>query len=99
MVDFDPVPTTARIAAQWSLTLSVFAGTLFVVVLVLGVGGASDVVTIFAPAAVVVTVLATIGAVIALRHPRTRSVGITAAFILVPCVVLSALTIFALFSR
>lgn len=99
MANFDPVPTTARVAAQWGLTLSVFAGMLFIVVLVLGVGGSADLVAWFAPAAVLVTAVGLVAAVIATRNSRTRSLGITALFILVPCVVLSGLTIIALLTR
>lgn len=99
MAEFQPISTRARLAAQWALTLAIFAGMLFIVVLVMGVGGSVDLVTWFAPAAVIVTVAGLIAAVIATRDRRTRSMGITALFILVPCVVLSGLTILALLSR
>lgn len=88
----------ARAISVSAITLAVFAGTLFIVVIVLGSGGSTSVAQLFGPIAIGATAIGIAAAVVATVQRRTRTVGITALLVLVPCVVLSLLTIVALTS-
>ncbi len=99
MVTYEKLPLGPRLAAQGALTLAITAGSLFILIVVLGTGGSTELADIFGPIAVVATVLGIVTGILATINPRTRTVGITALFILVPCLFLSALTLVALLSR
>ena len=99
--EFEPVPLRgfARLAAQGGLLLAVFAGTIFLVIVILGAGGSQHLAPVFGPVAVVATALGLIAGVIAIVNPRSRGLGITTVVILLPCTLLSFLTIVAAVSR
>ena len=97
MSDTERPPLTgfARVVSLAAITLAVFAGTIFIVVIVLGSGGVQSVARVFGPLGIGATVLGLVAAVFAITQQRTRVLGITALLVLLPSVVLSLLTIVA----
>ena len=95
--DTEPPPLRgpARIISLAAITLAIFAGTLFIVVIVLGSGGSASVALIFGPIAIGATLFGVVAAILATGQPRTRSLGIVALLVLVPSIVLSLLTLVA----
>lgn len=98
MSDTEPPPLSgrARAISLSAIILAIFAGTVFIVVLVLGSGGSESVPQVFGPVAIVATALGLVAAIIATSARRTRTLGITALLVLLPSVVLSLLTLVAL---
>jgi hypothetical protein len=99
--EFEPVPLKGfpRIAAQGGLVLAIFAGTIFIIIVVLGAGGSEHLAPVFGPVAIGATGLGLVGAVIAIVNRRSRTLGITTLVILLPCLLLSLLTVVAISSR
>jgi hypothetical protein len=80
-----PIRGFARAVSLAAITLAVFAGTIFIVVIVLGSGGDTNLARVLGLAA----------AIYAITQERTRVVGITVLLVLLPSCVLSLLTIVA----
>jgi hypothetical protein len=81
-----------------ALVLAIFAGTVFIVIIVLGSGGVEAVAEVFRPIAIGATVLGVACAIVALVFPRARVLGITALLVLLPSCALSLLSLVALSS-
>lgn len=94
----EPLTRTERAIAIMAITLAALAATIFVVVLILGSGGATEVGRYFSPIAIAATVVGLVFAIWAVAVRRLRPVGITTLAIFVPCVLLSALSAVALVS-
>ncbi|MCU1405025.1 MAG: hypothetical protein JWQ43_1328 [Glaciihabitans sp.] len=93
-----PVRGLARVVSLAAIVCAVFAGTLFIVIIVLGSGGSTSVSAVFGPIAIVATGVGLVAAVTAITRSRVRTVGITALVILLPCAFLSFLQLVALSS-
>ena len=87
-----------RVVSLAAIVCAVFAGTLFIVIIVLGSGGSTSLADVFGPIAISVTVLGLVAAVTAVTRPRVRTVGIMTLVVLLPCALLSLLTVVALTS-
>ena len=87
-----------RVVSLAAIMLAIFAGTVFIVVIVLGSGGSRTVSDAFGPVAIGATALGLVAAIIATVQRRTRTLGVVALLVLLPCIVLSLLTIVALTS-
>ena len=100
MTDGERPPLTGlpRLFSLAAITLAVLAGTLFIVVIVLGSGGVASIADVFGPIAIGATALGFLSAITALFYRRARTLAITALVILIPCLVLSLLTLVALHS-
>jgi hypothetical protein len=94
----DPLPLTglARVTSLAAIMFTVVAGTVFVMVIVLGSGGDTTLAAVFGPIAIGATVVGLAAAVSATVRARTRVIGILCLAVLLPCVVLSLLTLVAL---
>jgi hypothetical protein len=90
-----PIRGFARAVSLAAITLAVFAGTIFIVVIVLGSGGDTNLARVFGPIGIASTVLGLAAAIYAITQERTRVVGITVLLVLLPSCVLSLLTIVA----
>ncbi|WP_213815800.1 hypothetical protein [Glaciihabitans sp. dw_435] len=93
-----PLRGVSRVVSLAAITFAIFAGTLFIVIIVLGSGGSRSVAEVFGPVAIGATVLGLITAIWALFGARTRTLGIITLLVLVPCVVLSLLRLVAMAS-
>ena len=80
------------------MVLSVLAITIFLVILVMGMDGSTDIGRIFGPFGVAATVLGLIAAVWATLDRETRAAGVVSLAILVPCVFLEFVSVVALVS-
>ncbi|PRY69922.1 hypothetical protein B0I08_10144 [Glaciihabitans tibetensis] len=98
MSEGDPPPLTglARVVSLAAIMFTVVAGTIFVMVIVLGSGGDTTLAAVFGPVAIGATILGLASAVSATVRARTRVLGILCLLVLLPCVVLSLLTLVAL---
>jgi hypothetical protein len=90
-----PLKGFARAISLTAITLAVLAGTIFIVVIVLGSGGVQSVAQVFGPIGIAATVLGVAASIFAITQQRTRVLGITALLVLLPSCVLSLLTIVA----
>ncbi|MCU1508072.1 MAG: hypothetical protein JWQ12_337 [Glaciihabitans sp.] len=99
--DLEDVPLRGipRVAAQGGLVLAIFAGTIFLIIVVLGAGGSQHLAPVFGPVAIGATALGLVAAIVAVAQPRSRTLGITTLIILLPCTVLSFLTVVAIVNR
>ena len=95
-LDRPPLTGLARIVSLAAIMFTVVAGTIFVMVIVLGSGGDTDLAGVFGPIAIGATVLGIVAAIAAVVRARTRVLGILCLLVLLPCVVLSLLTLVAL---
>ena len=93
-----PLERGEQFIALGAIMAASIAATVFVVVLVLGADGATEVGRVFSPIAVVATVVALVFGVLALMRTRIRAVGATTLIVVVPCLFLSLLSIVALTS-
>src|SRR5690554_6429179 len=87
-----------RIVVTAAVVFTVLAVTLFVIILIFGGLGATQMSRLFSPIAIGATVLGLVGSIAAITYDRTRFLGITTTLVLVPCALLSALGLVALFS-
>jgi carbon starvation protein CstA len=87
-----------RPVALAAMVLSVLAITIFLVVLVMGMDGSTDIGRIFGPFGIAATVLGLIAAVWATLDRETRAAGVVSLAILVPCVFLAFVSVVALLS-
>lgn len=87
-----------RVASLAAILLAVLAGTIFIVVIVLGSGGDTRLGSVFGPVGIAATVLGCVAAVATLFHRQSRVLGVLAIILLLPSVVLSALTLVAIAS-
>ena len=101
MTEFESEPLRggARVISQAALVLAILAGTIFVVVIVLGSGGQTSVAEVFGPIGVVVTVVGLIVGLIGLANKRTRTLAFISLLVLVPSIFLSFFAIIAAISR
>lgn len=79
-----------------AITSVTIAATVFVVVLVIGSGGAAQVARVFTPIAVAATVLSLVFGILAVANARLRAIGVTTLIVTVPCILLSLLSLIAL---
>jgi hypothetical protein len=97
----EPVPAPGRlvrIMALAAMVLSILAITIFVMILLLGTGGSTEVGRVFGPFGIAATVLGLVAAVWATLHRGTRAAGVVSLAILVPCVFLAFVSTVALIS-
>jgi hypothetical protein len=87
-----------RLVALAAMVLSVLAITIFVVILLMGIGGATDIGRVFGPVGIGATLLGLIAAVWATLDRETRAAGVVSLAILVPCVFLAFVSAVALLS-
>jgi hypothetical protein len=87
-----------RIVALTAMVLSVLAITIFVVILLMGIGGTTQLGLVFGPFGIAATVLGLIAAAWAAAHRETRGAGVVSLAILVPCVFLAFVSTVALLS-
>lgn len=87
-----------RLVALAAMVLSVLAITTFAVVLLMGMGGATEIGRIFGPIGIAATVLGLIAAIWAALDRETRAAGVLSLAILVPCVLLAFVSAVALLS-
>jgi hypothetical protein len=85
-----------RVVSLAAIVLAIFAGTIFIVIIVLGSGGDTSVSTVFGPIAIAATALGLVAGVAAVVPRRSRVLGVLALLILAPCVLLSLLNLVAL---
>ena len=98
MSETDPPPLsgTARFLSLGAITMTVLAGTIFIMVIVFGSVGETRLPDVFGPIAIGATVLGLAAAIAAVVRARTRVIGVLCLAVLLPCVVLSLLTLVAL---
>ena len=97
----EPTPAAYRrnrIVALAAMVLSVLAITIFLVILLMGIGGGTQLGPIFGPFGIAATVLGLIAAVWAATQRDTRAAGVVSLAILVPCVFLAFVSTVALLS-
>jgi hypothetical protein len=87
-----------RVVALTALILAILAGTIFIVIIVLGSAGDTSVSAVFGPIAIAATALGLVAGIAAVITARSRVLGILALAILAPCVLLSLLNVVALSS-
>jgi ABC-type transport system involved in cytochrome c biogenesis permease component len=87
-----------RPVALAAMVLSVLAITIFVVILLMGMGGATEIGRIFGPLGIAATGLGLIAAIWATLDRETRAAGVVSLVILVPCVFLALISAVALIS-
>jgi hypothetical protein len=97
-VDRPPLTGLARVVSLAAIMFTVVAGTIFVMIIVLGSVGDTNLADVFGPIAIGATVLGMVAAIAAIARVRTRVLGILCLVVLLPCVVLSLLTLVALSS-
>ena len=93
-----PLEPREQIVALGAIMAASIAATVFVVVLVLGADGVTEVGRVFSPIAVAATLAALVFGVLALIRPRIRAVGVTTLIVVIPCLFLSLLSVVALTS-
>lgn len=96
--DLGPPSPYQRMVMIAAIVFTVLAATIFVVILLVGGADAPEIGRVFSPVGVAATVLGLIASIAALVDPRTRTLGITTSLVLVPCVLLAALSLVILFS-
>ncbi len=97
----EPVPAPSRLVrmvALAAMVLSVLAITVFAVILLLGVGGSTEIGRVFGPVGIAATALGLVAAVWATLSRETRAAGVVSLAILVPCVFLAFVSVVALLS-
>jgi hypothetical protein len=97
-IDRPPLTGVARLVSLAAIMFTVVAGTIFVMIIVLGSIGDTNLADVFGPIAIGSTVLGIVAAVAAAVRVRTRVLGTLCLLVLLPCVVLSLLTLVALTS-
>ena len=85
-----------RPVALAAMVLSVLAITIFAVILLMGMGGATQLGRIFGPFGIAATALGLIAAVWATLDRTTRQAGVVSLAILVSCLFLAAISLIAL---
>jgi hypothetical protein len=95
-VDRPPLSGAARLVSLAAIMLTVLAGTIFVMIIVLGSVGETRLAEVFGPIAIGATAVGIVAAIAAAVRARTRVLGILCLLVLLPCVVLSLLTLVAL---
>jgi hypothetical protein len=95
-IERPPLSGLARLVSLAAIMFTVVAGTIFVMIIVLGSGGETALADVFGPIAIGATVLGLASAIVATVQARTRTLGILCLLVLLPCVVLSLLTLIAL---
>ncbi len=93
-----PLTRAEQVVALAAIISATLAATVFVVVLVLGSGGATEVSRVFSPIAIVATSLAIVFSIWAVSTSRLRTVGVTTLIVAAPCLLLSFISILALTS-
>ncbi len=93
-----PPGRPVRLVALAAMVLSVLAITIFVVILLMGMGGSTEVGRVFGPFGIAATVLGLVAAVWATLDRETRAAGVVSLAILVPCVFLAFVSLVALLS-
>lgn len=93
-----PLERGEQIIALGAIMAASIAATVFIVVLVLGADGATEVGRVFSPIAVGATLVALVFGVLGVMRARIRAVGVTTLIVVVPCLFLSLLSIVALIS-
>jgi hypothetical protein len=78
------------------MVLSVTAITIYLVILVMGFGGNTDVARAFGPIGMAVTVLGLIAAIWAATNRDTRAAAVVSLAILVPCTFFAAISLLVL---
>lgn len=93
-----PLRGWPRVVSLAAILFAVLAGTIFIVVIVLGSGGDTRLGSVFGPVGIAATVIGLITAIAALVNRQSRVLGVLAIILLLPSVVLSALTLVAIAS-
>ena len=88
-----PLERGEQVIALGAIMAASIAATVFIVVLVLGADGATEVGRVFSPIAVAATLVALVFGVLAVIRSRIRAVGVATVIVVVPCLFLSLLSI------
>jgi hypothetical protein len=91
-----PLRGWPRVVSLAALTLAVVAGTIFIVIIVLGSGGDTRLGDVFGPIGIAATSTGIVAAIASLFDARTRVLGVLCLILLLPSVFLSVLTLVAL---
>ncbi|MBC7517389.1 MAG: hypothetical protein H7248_00640 [Microbacteriaceae bacterium] len=97
----DPPPQTglSRAISLVALMSGILAPILFVLIFFLASIGFATAGRVLSPLALTATLFGVISAIAATAHPRTRTLGITIALVMVPCAFLGAISLIGMLSR